>query len=217
MEKRGLRMNAYYFGFVPTGVELIDRILSAVACAGKAYHHTEDWGSETERYEDVFRGTSPVEWIERAAQDAAAEIARLTELVRVVEAQALILRDTERAARLAAEGESATMRRWVDDLQSGMYINCVYCGHRYGPGETTPVSMADALKAHVEQCPKHPMSALKAHARAADAALAGMRAALRETLAWCERDWTRGYRKTTAWPPAIEKARAALASSEPPV
>jgi hypothetical protein len=52
--------------------------------------------------------------------------------------------------------------RWVDDLQSGMYVNCVYCGHRYGPGETTPVSMADALKAHVEQCPEHPMSELKA-------------------------------------------------------
>ena len=51
---------------------------------------------------------------------------------------------------------------WVSDLQSGMYVNCVYCGHRYGPGETTPVSMADALKAHVEGCPKHPMSALKA-------------------------------------------------------
>ena len=54
------------------------------------------------------------------------------------------------------------MRRWIDDLQSGMYVNCVYCGHRYGPGETTPVTMADALKAHVEQCPSHPMSALKA-------------------------------------------------------
>ena len=43
-----------------------------------------------------------------------------------------------------------------------MYVNCVYCGHQYGPGETTPVSMADALKVHVEQCPKHPMSALRA-------------------------------------------------------
>jgi len=49
----------------------------------------------------------------------------------------------------------------VNDLQSGMYINCVYCGHRYGPRESTPVSMADVLKEHVEQCPKHPMSALK--------------------------------------------------------
>jgi len=57
--------------------------------------------------------------------------------------------------------ELAKYKRWVDDLQSGMYINCVYCGHRYGPGETTPVSMAATLKAHIEACPKHPMSALK--------------------------------------------------------
>lgn len=57
--------------------------------------------------------------------------------------------------------EVAQLRAWVTDLQSGMYVNCVYCGHRYGPGETTPVSMADALKAHVETCPEHPMSRLK--------------------------------------------------------
>jgi hypothetical protein len=49
---------------------------------------------------------------------------------------------------------------WVADLQSGMYVNCVYCGHRYGPCETTPVSMADALKRHIAECPAHPMSEL---------------------------------------------------------
>jgi hypothetical protein len=66
-------------------------------------------------------------------------------------------------ARAAAGGdELMRLRQWVADLQSGMYVNCVYCGHRYGPGETTPVSMAEALKQHVEQCPAHPMSALKA-------------------------------------------------------
>ena len=51
---------------------------------------------------------------------------------------------------------------WIDDLQSGMYVNCVYCGHRYGPRETTPATMADLLKEHIERCPDHPMSALKA-------------------------------------------------------
>lgn len=58
--------------------------------------------------------------------------------------------------------ERDEMKKWVDDLQSGMYINCVYCGHRYGPENSTPASMADILKAHIEQCPKHPMSALVA-------------------------------------------------------
>ena len=60
-----------------------------------------------------------------------------------------------------SQEEVERLSRWVADLQSGMYVNCVYCGHRYGPGETTPVSMADALKAHVERCPKHPMSKLR--------------------------------------------------------
>lgn len=58
--------------------------------------------------------------------------------------------------------ELERMQRWVDDLQSGMYINCVYCGYRYGPADEVPATMADALKQHIEQCPKHPMSALKA-------------------------------------------------------
>lgn len=62
----------------------------------------------------------------------------------------------------ALRAEVERYKQWVDDLQSGMYVNCVYCGHRYGPGETMPVSMADALKKHIENCPKHPMSALKA-------------------------------------------------------
>jgi polyhydroxyalkanoate synthesis regulator phasin len=53
------------------------------------------------------------------------------------------------------------LEQWVRDLQSGMYINCVYCGHRYGPKEGTPVSMADVLKEHIEACPQHPMSKLK--------------------------------------------------------
>jgi hypothetical protein len=52
------------------------------------------------------------------------------------------------------------LRDWIVDLHSGIYINCVYCGHRYGPKETTPVSMADALKLHIAQCPEHPMSEL---------------------------------------------------------
>ena len=56
--------------------------------------------------------------------------------------------------------EIARLRQWVADLQSGMYVNCVYCGHRYGPADEVPVSMADTLKQHVAQCPDHPMSKL---------------------------------------------------------
>jgi DNA-directed RNA polymerase subunit RPC12/RpoP len=59
------------------------------------------------------------------------------------------------------DAEIRRLEQMVDDLQSEMYVNCVYCGHRYGPRETTPVSMADALKAHIETCQKHPMSRMR--------------------------------------------------------
>ena len=66
-----LRMRAYYYEFEPTGVLLVDRILSAVACAGKAYQHTADWGDDTPPYEPCFRGICPTDWIANAADDAA--------------------------------------------------------------------------------------------------------------------------------------------------
>lgn len=75
-------------------------------------------------------------------------------------------------AEVALGMKLGTAESWVADLQSGMYVNCVYCGHRYGPGETTPVSMADALKAHVETCCKHPMSQLRAELAACTSLLA---------------------------------------------
>ena len=61
--------------------------------------------------------------------------------------------------------EVRRLQAWVNDLQSGMYINCVYCGHRYGPGDEVPATMADVLKEHIEQCPQHPMSHLKSENR----------------------------------------------------
>jgi len=57
--------------------------------------------------------------------------------------------------------ENARLRVWVSDLLSGMYVNCVYCGHRYGPAKDTPVAMAEVLKAHIEICPEHPLSVLR--------------------------------------------------------
>lgn len=69
------RMQAYNYGFDTTGVDAIDKILSAVACAGKAYHHTEYWYEKTPPYDD-HRGETPVDWIQNAALDAAQE--RLT-------------------------------------------------------------------------------------------------------------------------------------------
>lgn len=68
----------------------------------------------------------------------------------------------ERQRSHLANVEIPRLQQWVNDLQSDMFINCVYCGHRYGPREDTPVAMADVLKAHIEKCPEHPLS----HSRA---------------------------------------------------
>ena len=67
-----MRMNAYHYDFHPTGNDAIDRILSAVACAGKAFHHTKYW-AEWYDYNtpDGHVGDSPVDWIQNAANDAA--------------------------------------------------------------------------------------------------------------------------------------------------
>jgi hypothetical protein len=70
------RMYAYYFGFSSTGNRDVDRILSAVACAGKGYHHTEGWCEPTEPYPHL-RGNSYAEMIQNAATDAAAAIEAL--------------------------------------------------------------------------------------------------------------------------------------------
>lgn len=66
------RMDAYYYGFERTGVLVIDRILSAVATAGKAYHHTENWGNAWPSDDEPTQQ----ELIQRAANEAADEIRR---------------------------------------------------------------------------------------------------------------------------------------------
>lgn len=70
-----LRMDAYYYGFTPTGVPEIDKILSAVACAGKSYHHTEEWNDNAGGWVG-HSGDTPVQWIQNAANEAAAALKR---------------------------------------------------------------------------------------------------------------------------------------------
>lgn len=68
-----LRMDAYYYGFTETGVPEIDRILSAVACAGKAFHHTSEWCEDASAYKG-HEGMCPLDWIQNAANDAAKKL-----------------------------------------------------------------------------------------------------------------------------------------------
>ena len=69
-DDKPLRMSAYYYSFKPTGQRKIDEILSAVACAGKGFHHTEDWANP-----GIDGGPSYIEKIQTAAIAAAAELA----------------------------------------------------------------------------------------------------------------------------------------------
>lgn len=80
-----------------------------------------------------------------------------------------------------ARAEIERLRQWVNDLQSGMYINCVYCGHCYGPNPGTPIAMADILRAHIEKCPEHPMSTLRADLERAQKQMRTAEEALQES------------------------------------
>jgi hypothetical protein len=66
---KDLRMDAYWYGFDKTGVDEIDKILSAVACAGKAFHNTAYWSEEASHSHHA--GETPIEWIQNAANEAA--------------------------------------------------------------------------------------------------------------------------------------------------
>lgn len=101
MSDRPMRMSAYYYSFTPTAVEIVNRILSAVACAGKSYHNTVDWTDEAPPYEDFMRGECPVDWIQNAAQDAADTIATLE--ARVAELEAGLREAADRIERKAFE------------------------------------------------------------------------------------------------------------------
>ncbi len=63
MSERNL--NAYYYEFFGTGSDAIDSILESVARAGKAYHHTGEWGPSGEG------DNTPSDWIQEAANIAA--------------------------------------------------------------------------------------------------------------------------------------------------
>lgn len=62
----------------------------------------------------------------------------------------------KQAARLIIQ-----MQQWVADLLGGLYVNCVYCGHRYGPVEDTPTSNEQLLFEHIIVCPQHPLRAAR--------------------------------------------------------
>lgn len=90
-----LRMSAYYYSFKPTENLPIDKILSAVAVAGKMFHNTACW-NDIPSYSEK----TPIEAIQEAANQAAARIATLEAIVKAGdemadEAESLIRNMTE--------------------------------------------------------------------------------------------------------------------------
>jgi len=68
--------------------------------------------------------------------------------------------------KLAGERDDA--RDWVRRMtRETQVLTCVYCGQEYPPG--SPSHGSEVLTAHIEVCPKHPMSELKRKLAVAEA------------------------------------------------
>lgn len=62
----------YYLHFDTTGVPEVDRILSAIGLAAKAFHHTEGWNDDLDwAYGPISKGEACADFIQRVAADAA--------------------------------------------------------------------------------------------------------------------------------------------------
>lgn len=64
----GCRMEAYFYGFDHTGCHQVDRVLSAVAIAGKMFHYTDGW---SEPGSHSATGQSCIDVIQEEAINAA--------------------------------------------------------------------------------------------------------------------------------------------------
>lgn len=51
--------------------------------------------------------------------------------------------------------EVSKLRQWVRELQSGLYLNCVFCGENFTGQENF-----NRLTNHIRECPEHPLSRL---------------------------------------------------------
>lgn len=133
------RMQAYYYGFDRTGVGVIDAILSAIAVAGKASHHTDAWADDDSAgyylgHPGLVSGEdSAVGLIEANAKHAAALIVALVNAVpalldmaeqgqravAAIEHEAMAREDAERQASLAdyaAAGYDSPVTEWESNF-----------------------------------------------------------------------------------------------------
>lgn len=137
-----LRMDAYYYGFDATGVTAVDEILSTVACAGKAFHSTEDWQDECRAFAPHCVGNSPVDWMQNAGNRAAEYI-------------------TKMQARIAElEATNGSMQAVLDMFRETGRLP----DQRIAELERQVLGLREAMKAHMDA--KHGSGAVKLHAHA---------------------------------------------------
>ena len=124
----GARFDAYYYGFEPTGVGVVDAILSAVAVAGKGAHSTESWG-EASHSDDYYRnrpglvdGDSAEDLIQKNANQSAEAIRESVNPTAATEDELL-----RQVVEFQGEGEAlplrdANGRYWIiDGDEHGFY------------------------------------------------------------------------------------------------
>ncbi len=114
-----LRMNAYYYSFEPTGCYAVDKILSAVASAGKGFHNTEDWNDL------MSDGTTVVERIQEVANQTAYAIEKMRPIVSAAAALMDRYNDTRGVAVGIAPSEDANIfAEWdtLDDVLNKMSV-----------------------------------------------------------------------------------------------
>lgn len=57
--------------------------------------------------------------------------------------------------------DNERLQKWVKKYQPHFFAKCSLCGHPYWPVNDVPDNPTELLKDHIENCPEHPMSALK--------------------------------------------------------
>lgn len=118
LQRAPLRMAAYYYSFSPTGIYEIDRILSAAACAGKAFHNTDCWTEECEPY-DGHVGDNPRDWIQNAANDCATVFNAIYGAGRKAERERCAKIAEDHALLLNSPGEAAACREVAEMIRGG--------------------------------------------------------------------------------------------------
>lgn len=109
----GSRMDAYYFGFNPTGVGAIDAILSAVAIAGKGAHHTENWNDDGSGYYSDRPGLAPNTGVEEGSAATLIELTAVRSAARIsalVSDHAALLAEVQRLQRVVPVVDDATLQ-----------------------------------------------------------------------------------------------------------